>query len=135
MIILKSIVITSVISFLCAFGLSNLVGFWPAFSLTYAVQLIIGFAYSSWKISREQGIVDSFQSEIDELIELNTVVIECPCGKNKFENVIFMGVDNVFKCDVCNSKFKADIAITPTLLTEPVDISKTFDDLIKEKEL
>ena len=135
MIILKSIVITSVISFLCAFGLHNIIGFWPAFSLTYAAQLIIGFAYSSWKISREQGIVDSFQSEIDELIELNTVVIECPCGKNKFENVIFMGLDNVFKCDVCNSKFKADIAITSTLLTEPVNISKTFDDLIKEKEL
>lgn len=136
MIILKSLTITIVIAFLLAYGLQSLFGFWQAFSLSVAVQIIGSFIYSSIKISREQEIVDVYQQEIDSLLDLSRVIVECPCGKNKFEDVMFIGQDNIFDCDVCGSKFKADVKVTPTLLTEPVDVETTFDELIKkQKEL
>ena len=136
MIILKSLTITIVIAFLLAYGLQSLFGFWQAFSLSVAVQIIGSFIYSSIKISREQEIVDVYQQEIDSLLDLSRVIVECPCGKNKFEDVMFIGQDNIFDCDACGSKFKADVKVTPTLLTEPVGVETTFDELIKkQKEL
>ena len=57
------------------------------------------------------------------------------CGKNKFEASLFASIENVFDCSVCGNKFKADITITPTLLTEPVSsINKTFNELLEQKE-
>lgn len=132
--IIKSLFITSAISALFGFGLSGLLGFWQSFCIAFATQLVLSFMYSSWKISREQLIIDNFQEEIDGLLDMSSVVVECPCGKNKFESPVFVGTENVFECEQCGNKFKAEVNITPTLLTEPVDISKTFDTLVNEKE-
>ena len=131
--ILKSLFITSAISALIGFGLSNLIGFWQAFCLAFGMQVVFAFMYSSWKIQREQAIADTYQEEINELIDMCMAVVECPCGKSSFEEALFIGSDNIFECEKCGNKIKADISITPTLLTEPVDIAKTFDDLVKEK--
>jgi hypothetical protein len=135
MIILKSLFITTVISTLFAYGLRNIIGFWEAFCLLYAIQIIVAFVFSSKKISREQQIATSHVEEIEELLDMSMINIECPCGKNKFDTAVFASIDNIYECEVCGNKFKADITITPTLLTEPVSISKTFDNLIDKKEL
>ena len=136
MIILKSIFITTVISALLAYSLRNIIGFWEAFCLCWAVQTIVSFMFSSRKITREQQLTDMYQSEVDELLDMSLVNIECPCGKNKFEASLFASIENVFDCSVCGNKFKADITITPTLLTEPVssNINKTFNELLEKKE-
>ena len=133
MIILKSLVITTLISALIAVGLRNLTGFWEAFCLAWATQAVAYFIYSSWKISREEQLSDAFQSEIEELLDMSMVDVECPCGKNKFETAIFPTIDNIFDCEVCGSKFKSDISITPTLLTEPVN--SAVGSMLEKKEL
>ena len=140
--ILKSLFITSIISLLFGFGLHKIVGFWEGFALSFALQLVVSFVYSSWKITQEQDLLDKVQQDIDNLLDMSMVTIECPCGKNKFEDTVFVGIENIYTCDSCGNKFKTDITITPTLLTEPVDIkktndnvNKTFEDLVKEKEL
>ena len=134
--ILKSILLTTIVSLLFAFGLRNVIGFWETFTLAFAIQFVAAFIYSSFKISNEDTIVNTFQAELDELIDMSKVTIDCPCGKNRFVDVVFVGVDNVFDCDKCGSNFKVIVDITPTLTTEPVDnITKTFDTLVKEKEL
>jgi len=95
----------------------------------------LAFSLSSKKISKEQQLTDMYQAEVDELLDMSLVNIECPCGKNKFEASLFASIENVFDCSVCGNKFKADITITPTLLTEPVNsINKTFDELLQQKE-
>jgi|GEM_PF-2158686 len=135
MIILKSLFITAALSTLFAYGLRNIIGFWEMFSLSYAIQIILAFSLSSKKISKEQQLTDMYQAEVDELLDMSLVNIECPCGKNKFEASLFASIENVFDCSVCGNKFKADITITPTLLTEPVNsINKTFDELLQQKE-
>ena len=45
----------------------------------------------------------------------------------------------MFNCDECGSKFKIDVSITPTLITEPINTAKpdsieVYNDLVKEKE-
>ena len=136
MTIIKSLFITAIISALLSFGLASIFGFWQAFCLFFALQIVISFVYSSWKLSREADIIDTYQEEIDNILDLSRVIIECPCGKNRFEDVLFVGQDNVFDCDVCGNTFKADISVMPTLVTEPVDVGTTFEQLIeKQKEL
>ena len=76
---------------------------------------------------------------MSEVIDMSTVTIECPCGKNKFEDVVFTGIENMFNCDECGSKFKIAVSITPTLITEPINTAKpdsieVYNDLVKEKE-
>jgi hypothetical protein len=119
-----------------AFGLRGLLGFWEVFVLAAAIQVIASFVYSSIKISKEQAIIDVYQEEMDTLLDMSTVTVECPCGKNKFDANVFTAIENIFECDVCGSKFKSDITITPTLLTEPISTNTSFDDLIQnQKEL
>jgi len=119
-----------------AFALRGLLGFWEVFILAAAIQVIASFVYSSIKISREQEIIDVYQEELDSLLGMSTITVECPCGKNKFDANVFTAVENIFECDVCGSKFKSDVIITPTLLTEPINTNTSFDDLIqKQKEL
>ena len=141
MIILKSLFITTVISALIAFSLKNIFGFWEAFCLSYAIQIILSFILTSKRISDNQKATDAHIEEIEELLDMSVVNIECPCGKNRFETAVFASIENIYDCEVCGSKFKADIDITPTLITEPLDtasptdVSKTFDKLVTKKEL
>jgi hypothetical protein len=136
MIILKSLILTIILSALLALGLRNILGFWEGFCLAFALQTIISFVFSSLKITKEQDIADEYQAEIDELINMCTTTVECPCGKRQREGVVFVGIDNTFDCEDCGNTFKADISVTPTLLTEPTDVATTFDDLLqKQKEL
>lgn len=136
MTIIKSLFITSIVSALFGYSLASVFGFWQAFCLAFAAQIVISFTYSSWKLSREEVVINMYQEEIDNLLDLSRVIIECPCGKNRFEDVLFVGQDNVFECDVCGNTFKADINVVPTLLTEPVNPGTTFEQLVeKQKEL
>ena len=137
MIILKSLVITTVISTIFAFSLRSIIGFWEMFSLSYAIQIIIAFIISSKKISKEQQIIDSHTEEIEELLDMSMINVECPCGKNKFDTAVFAAIDNNYDCEVFGNTFRADITITPTLITEaePTNANKIFDKLLDKKEL
>lgn len=136
MIILKSLFITLSLSTMFAFGLRSWLGFWEVFILATALQVAVSFIYSSIKISREQDIIDLYQGELETVLGMSNITVECPCGKNKFDAEVFTAVENIFECDICGSKFKSDVSITPTLLTEPVSTNISFDDLVqKQKEL
>lgn len=139
MIILKSLFITAIISLLLAFGLKSVFGFWEAFSLTLALQFVISFVYSSVRLTKDQALTDQFEADMSEVLDMSTVTVECPCGKSKFDDVVFAGIENAFNCEECGSKFKLSMTLTPTLLTEPINTAKpdsieVYNDLVKEKE-
>ena len=134
MIILKSLITTAIISALIAFGLKNVTGFWEAFCLSFAAQTIFTFIFSSRRLSREQQIVDSFTSDMEELLDVSRAGIECPCGKNKFEDTVFVGIDNIFTCDICSNKFRVDISVTPTLITTPLSKDVSFEGLVQQQK-
>lgn len=140
MIILKSLFVLGIISTLIAFGLRHIIGFWEAFSLSIAVQIVVSFIFTSLKLTREQSLIDQFEADMDEVIGMSTVMVECPCGRSKFDDVVFTGIENTFNCDECGSKFKLTVDLTPTLITEPINTAspgsiEVYNDLVKEKEL
>ena len=134
MIIVRSLFITLIISLLFGFALRNVFGFFESTCLAFGIQFVGSFIASSYKINRIQILSSEFQAEIDQLVSLSEVTIACPCGNNTFTENIFPNVESTYNCEKCNNEFKIDVNITPTLVTNPVDINKTFADLTKETD-
>ena len=68
MTLLRSVVITILVSLGFAFGLKNLLGFWETFSLAIVIQFIVGFIYNSKKINKVQVLTTDFQNELEQLL-------------------------------------------------------------------
>jgi len=129
--------------------------FWLAISITillalgfgYVVQEFIGgigkgfiagiilqfIAFMIYKPAKSDESLESAESTLDNIVDLQTTLIECPCGKNSFYEPIFINKDNNFTCNVCGSKFRVDITHESILLTEPVSLVNVFNNL-KDKE-
>tara|TARA_R110000824_G_scaffold335348_2_gene521922 strand:- start:531 stop:995 length:465 start_codon:yes stop_codon:yes gene_type:complete len=129
MIIFRSLFITLLISLLFGFALRNVFGFLESTCLAFGIQFVVSFIISSYKINRIQILSTEFQAEIDQLIDLSEVNIACPCGNYTFTENIFPNVLSTYICEKCNNEFKIDVNITPTLVTNPIDVNKAFADL------
>jgi len=132
MIIVRSLLITILISLLFGFALRNVFGFLESTCLAFGIQFVVSFIVSSYKINKIRDLSEEFQAEIDQLINLSEVTIACPCGNNTFTENIFPNLESTYNCEKCNNSFKIDVNITPTLTTHPIDINKTFADLTKD---
>jgi hypothetical protein len=129
--------------------------FWLAISITillalgfgYVVQEFIGgigkgfiagiilqfIAFMIYRPAKPDESLEIAESTLDNIVDLQTTLIECPCGKNSFYEPIFINKDNNFTCNVCGSKFRVDITHESILLTEPVSLVNVFNNL-KDKE-
>ena len=134
MIIARSLFLTLLISLIFGFALRNVFGFFESTCLAFGIQFVGSFIASSYKINKIQILSSEFQAEIDQLVSLSEVTIACPCGNNTFTENIFPNVESTYNCEKCNNEFKIDVNITPTLVTNPVDVNKTFADLTKETD-
>ena len=92
MTILRSVIITGIISILFGFAFRNFLGFLEATSLAFVVQFIISFIFSSLKINRVQNLTAEFEGELQQLFDLSEVTIDCPCGNYSFTENIFLNV-------------------------------------------
>ena len=135
MTILRSILITSIVSILFGFALRNIFGFWESIALAFVLQFIIAFIYSSVKINRVDTLTEEFEVELQQLLDLSEAAIPCPCGNYTFMGNIFINMENTYVCEKCNNEFKLNVAVTPTLVTQPVDVNQNFSDLSKDVEI
>ena len=124
MTVLRSIFITFIVSLLFGFALRNLIGFFEAVALTFVLQFVISFVYSSFKINKTQALTQEFEGELEQLLSLSEVKIDCPCGNYSFTENIFPNIENSYFCEKCNNEYNINISILPTLLTQPVDLDK-----------
>ena len=134
MTILRSILITSIVSALFGFALRNVFGFLEAATLAFVLQFIAAFVVSSFRFNRVNNLTAEFETELQQLLDLNEATIICPCNNNTFSENIFINMDNKYTCEKCNNTYRIDVNLVPTLLTEPIDVDKTFIDLTKEVE-
>ena len=75
MIFIRSLLITGIISVLIGFALRNIFGFWEALTLAFVTQFIFSFIFSSFKINRVQNLTDEFETELQQLLDLNEISI------------------------------------------------------------
>jgi|TARA_Y100000361_G_C10928986_1_gene222857 Ca2+/Na+ antiporter len=134
MTILRSFLITLLVAIAFAFGLRNIIGFWETLALAIVIQFIIAFVYSSFKISRVDNLTQEFEGELQQLLDLSEVTIACPCGNYTFTENVFLNMENTYTCEKCNNDFRIEVSITPTLLTQPVNVNQAFAELTKEEE-
>ena len=134
MTILRSFLITLLVAIAFAFGLRNIIGFWETLALAIVIQFIIAFVYSSFKISRVDNLTQEFEGELQQLLDLSEVTIACPCGNYTFTENVFLNMENTYTCEKFNNDFRIEVSITPTLLTQPVNVNQTFAELTKEEE-
>ena len=133
MTLLRSVVITILVSLGFAFGLKNLLGFWETFSLAIVIQFIVGFIYNSKKINKVQVLTTDFQNELEQLLSLSEAKIPCPCGNYTYTTNLFYNIEETYVCEECGNEFRIEFSATPTLLTQPVYTEQDFNNLKEEK--
>jgi transposase-like protein len=132
MIFIRSFLITGIISVLFGFALRNVFGFWEALSLAFVIQFLVAFSISSFRINKVQALTGEFEGELQQLLDLNEVSVPCPCGNYVHTDNVFLNLENSFTCEKCNNDFKLVVNITPTLVTEIVDVDQAVANFAKE---
>ena len=125
--LLRSLLITLLISSGIAFSLRNVFGLWETFTLVTALQYLITFIVKSYE--ERAGQVTQLTQTLDELLSRQEVNVECPCGKSEIPVTIFVDEETIVKCDVCNNKFRVVTEISTRLITEPVVLESMFNQL------
>jgi len=132
MIFIRSILITSIISVLIGVALRNVFGFWEALSLAFVTQFVLSFVFSSFRINRVQNLTGEFQNELQQLLDLSEISVPCPCGNYIHTDNIFLNLEHMYTCEKCKNEFKLVVNVTPTLVTDIVDIDQTTANIAKE---
>lgn len=134
----KQAIFAVLITILLALGFGYVVqefigGIGRGFVAGLIIQFILFMIYRPKKEEPENNEADE---ALNAVVDLQTTLVECPCGKNKMYEPIFLNKDNVFTCNACGSKFRVEIAYESILLTEPISLVNVFDNLReREKEL
>jgi len=119
----RSLLITAVVSTLFAFGLEQFVGFWNTFSLVTGVQFITFWIINSRQQLDKEVLYGEFETNLDSLLALSRVSVECPCTNHVFTEEVFMNSDNIHRCPKCNNNIKLDAQIRAVLQTEPEEVT------------
>jgi len=125
-----SLGITTLISIGLGFVLKDFIGFWQGFVGAFIIQFITFYILSS----RGREEVEEATSNVAEIIDLQTMPINCPCGKNTITAPIFFNVDNQFTCEKCSSVFRVEPSFDVVLLTAPLNIENIFNKLKEQSD-
>lgn len=134
----KQAIFAVLITILLALGFGYVVQeFIGGISRGFVAGIIIQFIlFMIYKPKKEEPVNTEADEALNTVIDLQTTLVECPCGKNKMYEPIFLNKDNIFTCSTCGSKFRVEVAYESILLTEPMSLVNVFDNLReKEKEL
>jgi hypothetical protein len=131
----KQAIFAILITLILALGFGYVVqdfvdGLGKGFVAGLIIQFIIFMLY---RPAKAEDTNDEADEALNRVIDLQTTLVECPCGKSKMYEPIFINKDNNFTCNECGSKYRVEIAYESILLTEPVSLVNVFDNL-REKE-
>lgn len=119
----RSLLITVVVAALFAFGLEEFIGFWNTFSLAIGIQFIVFWVINSRQQLDKDALYSEFEANLDNLLALSRVSVECPCTNHVFEEEVFMNSDNIHRCPKCNNSIKIDVQARAILQTEPAEVT------------
>jgi len=131
-----SVILTSIISLFFGFGLSNIIGFWNAFSIAFGSQVIIALVYKSFRIDADKKDNEAIEEQFNDILSLCSTRFECPCTRYTFTEELFINADNEFKCPVCGSNVKVNVNISPILQTDVLadNIQTSLESVTTEAE-
>lgn len=127
--IIFSSCITIAVGLLCSFALSNILGFWQAFAFSVALQFILSSLYNNFITNKSQLKHEELINERLDTLAKNVVTFACPCGKHVFNEVVYINIDNVFKCEGCKEDIRVEVTLTPVVKTYPINVDDTYNKL------
>lgn len=80
-----------------------------------------------------QGILDEQEQVIkdyENIFDLQLVELPCVCGGNTFQGLFSPKTENIVECEKCKNKYRVNISYEAVLISEPLDINQTFDNLV-----
>lgn len=122
-----SLCILLIISFGIGFIFQNLIGFWQGVTASIILHFLV-FYFLNTKSDTPQTD-DIEQQAFNNLLQTQTVSVNCPCGQSPSIVPILLNSDNIFTCEKCLSKFRVNVTFESVLLTEPFNIANAFDAL------
>lgn len=79
-------------------------------------------------IDEQEQVIKDYESIFDsQLVEL-----PCVCGGNTFQGLFSPKTDNIVECEKCKNRYRVEISYNSVLISEPLDINQTFDNLVGE---
>jgi len=111
------------VSIALGYAFHSFLGFIETFILATFLQLLAPTIWNT--ISKHRQTIAQLEGEINYLVELNTAVVDCPCGNHQFEEIIVI-TDNTIEltCPACKGVYKLLPSVKAILTTEPLDIEE-----------
>ena len=138
------IVFSVVTSFAISYGVSDFIPFYKGLCLLLPLT-IVGIYYffgSSAKDKEAEQIIQTLDGiigeqsqvieEYEKIFDTQLVELPCLCGGNTFQGLFSPKIENVVECEKCKNKYRVNVSYDSVLITEPLDLNKSFDDLINE---
>jgi uncharacterized Zn-finger protein len=132
--VLLSLAIVALISVGAGFVLKDFIGFWQGVVGATIIQFLAFYLPFTGTAPKNNQAADDAAESIKEIIDLQTIPINCPCGKNTFTAPIFFNIENEFTCEKCGSGFKVEPTYDVVLVTEPVNIENIFNKLKEQSD-
>jgi uncharacterized membrane protein len=140
------IVLCVVFSFAVAYGLSDFIDFYKGVCLLlpmvsiglYIVEEKYNNTNESEQLVQSLDQIIGEQSQVideyEKIFETQLVHLPCVCGGNTFEGLFSPNVENIVECEKCKNKYRVGINYDTVLISEPIDLNKSFDDLVMEND-
>jgi hypothetical protein len=119
----RSLLITAVVSALFAYGLGAWLNFWQGFALATAVQFVVFWFLNNLNVTNKEALYAEFETEMDGVLSLSRVSTTCVCGEYTFDVDVFANTENVFRCPKCNNNIELGMMKTPILQTNPEEVT------------
>jgi len=138
--ILTSILITNAI----AYGLSDYIEYTKTLALfSPFVAIIIHFLdrktggeVKTDEIIKDLDSIIGEQSQVieeyEKIFDSQLVELPCVCGGNTFQGLFSPKTENVVECEKCHNKYKVNINYDSVMISEPLNLDKTFNELVGE---
>ena len=121
--IVISLGIVILVSTALGYALRNFLGFFETFILGTLLQLIAPTVWNA--IFKHRQTIEELEDELNYLIDLNTAIVDCPCGNHMFEEIIVI-TDNTIAstCPECKGTYRLLPSVKTILITEPLNIEE-----------
>lgn len=113
--------LTILLSVLMGYAIAPLIGGWlQGFWFTFVLQVLGNYFYNDYRIRTRTREEEINLNERLDILSRNLINFDCPCGEYLFNEAIYPGKDNIFKCEKCNQTIRVDVAMTPVVITQPL---------------
>lgn len=135
--ILISIVIANAI----AYGVSDFMDYGKALALCVPLIAVAihyidkngGDPKAEQVITELDGIIGEQTQVIEEyerIFDSQLVELPCVCGGNTFQGLFSPKTENVVECEKCKNKYRVTVNYDSVMISEPLNVDQTFDELV-----